>query len=77
MAKKSNKRESYGHNTHTLINTIELDYDLIEVHYNPHLTNKPYLIRIYNYNNDDPEEIRLDKKDLGDLYRILKSRQHL
>ena len=77
MAIKSNKREPNGYNTHTLIRTLELEYDYIEIHYNSNLKNKPYLVRIYNYNNDDPEEIRLDQKDLMNVYKILKERQYL
>jgi len=56
----------------TKIRTLNLDYDLIEIHYNPNLKNKPYLIRIFNYNNDYPEELRLDEKDMENLYKILK-----
>ena len=78
MASKSNKREPNGHNPHTLINTIELEYDYIEVHYNSNLTSKPYLVRIYNYNSsDDVDEIRLDEKDMINLYQIIKEKQRL
>ena len=51
-----------------------MDYDLIEIHHNPNLKNKPYLVRIFNYNNNYPEELRLDEKDIQNLYNIL--RQH-
>lgn len=56
----------------TKIRTLELDYDLIEIHHNPMLKNKPYLVRIFSYNNFDPEELRLDETDMKDLYNILK-----
>ena len=56
----------------TLIRTLELDYDLIEVHYNPVLKNKPYLVRAFNYNSDEPSEIRLEESDIKNLYQILK-----
>jgi len=56
----------------TLITTIQLEFDLIELHYNPNLKNKPYLVRIYNYNNIDPEELRLDIEQVDDLYNTLK-----
>ena len=56
----------------TLIRTLELDYDLIEVHYNPVLKNKPYLVRAFNYNSDEPNEIRLEESDIKNLYEILK-----
>jgi len=75
MAIKSNKREPSGQNTHTLIRTLELEYDLIEIHYNPNLNNKPYLVRIFNYNNNDPEELRLDEQDIQNLYKILRQRK--
>lgn len=75
MAIKSNKREPSGQNTHTLIRTLELEYDLIEIHYNANLNNKPYLVRIFNYNNNDPEELRLDEQDIQNLYKILRQRK--
>jgi hypothetical protein len=56
----------------TLIRTLDLDYDLIEIHYNPNLSNKPYLVRVFSYHRSDPEEIRLDDKDMTNLYKILK-----
>ena len=56
----------------TKIRTLELDYDLIEIHHNPNLKNKPYLVRIFSYNNFDPEELRLDENDMKNLYNILK-----
>ena len=56
----------------TKIRTIELDYDLIEIHYNPNLTKKPYLVRVYSYHRSDPTEIRLDDTEIKDLYNILK-----
>jgi hypothetical protein len=54
----------------TLVRTIELEYDLIEIHHNPNLKNKPYLIRVFNYNSDEPSEIRLN--EINNLYSILK-----
>lgn len=56
----------------TLIRTLDLEYDLVEVHYNPRLKNKPYLIRVFNYNSDEPNEIRLEESDIKNLYQILK-----
>lgn len=56
----------------TLIRTLELEYDLIEVHYNPLLKNKPYLVRVFNYNSSDPNEIRLDVDEIKQLYQILQ-----
>ena len=54
-----------------------LEYDLIEVHYNKRLKNKPYLIRVFSYNNSDPHELRLNEDDLKNLYKILKEYKYL
>ena len=56
----------------TLVRRLDLEYDLIEVHYNPILKNKPYLVRVFNYDSDEPNEIRLEEKDIKNLYEILK-----
>jgi hypothetical protein len=57
----------------TLVRTLILDYDLIEVHYNELLKNKPYLIRVFSYNNkDDPTELRVDENQVNNLYQTLK-----
>jgi hypothetical protein len=61
----------------TLFRTIVLEYDLIEIHYNKKLKNKPYLIRVFSYNNIDPHELRIDKSELKDLYKILKQHKIL
>lgn len=59
----------------TLLRVIELEYDYIEIHHNPSLKNKPYLIRVYNYNNKEPTELRLN--DIKDLFKILKKEKLL
>ena len=56
----------------TLIRTIVLEYDLVEVHYNPNLKNNPYLVRMFSYNSSDPVELRLEKKEVDNLYQTLK-----
>jgi hypothetical protein len=61
----------------TLFRTIVLEYDLIEIHYNKKLKNKPYLIRVFSYNNIDPYELRIDSNELKDLYKILKQHKIL
>lgn len=61
----------------TLINTIVLDYDLIEIHYSPLLKNKPYLVRVYNWGSPEPEEFRLNEKELPNLYVILQEKDLL
>jgi hypothetical protein len=60
----------------TLIRIIELEYDLIEIHYNAILKKRPYLVRIYNWNNE-PEELRLEKEQVDNLYQILKQNNFL
>jgi hypothetical protein len=61
----------------TKLRTIMLEYDLIEIHYNENLKNKPYLVRVFSYNNSDPHELRLSEDDLKDLYNILKEYKYL
>lgn len=61
----------------TLIRTLELDYDLIEIHYNPNLSKRQYLVRIFSYSQTDPQEIRLDEKDMDSLYQIMKEHKLL
>ena len=57
----------------TLLRTLILEYDTIEIHYNELLKNKPYLIRVFSYNNkDDPSELRLDEEQVNNLYQTLK-----
>jgi len=56
----------------TLLRTLNLEYDLVEVHYNELLKNKPYLVRVFSYNNTDPIELRLDEKEVKNLYKTLK-----
>ena len=56
----------------TLLRTLILEYDLIEVHYNELLKNRPYLVRVFSYNNTDPNELRLDKEQVDNLYQTLK-----
>jgi hypothetical protein len=60
----------------TLIRTLQLEYDLIEIHHNPLLKNKPYLVKIFSY-NDEPEELRLEENEIDNLYKILKDRNLL
>jgi hypothetical protein len=61
----------------TLVRTLNLEYDTIEVHYNEFLKNKPYLVRVFSYNNSDPSEIRLDEKEVKNLYQTLKEHKLL
>jgi hypothetical protein len=61
----------------TKLRTIMLEYDLIEIHYNENLKNKPYLVRVFSYNNSDPHELRLSEDDLKNLYDILKNYKYL
>lgn len=63
--------------TKTLIRTLVLEYDLVEVHHNPNLKSKPYLVRVFSYSSSDPTEIRLDKTELDNLYQTLKNHKLL
>ena len=56
----------------TLLRTLILEYDVVEVHYNELLKNKPYLIRVFSYNNSDPAELRVDEEQVKNLYQTLK-----
>jgi hypothetical protein len=57
----------------TLLRTLNLEYDLVEVHYNKLLKNKPYLVRVFSYHyNDYPSELRLDEQQVNNLYQTLK-----
>ena len=57
----------------TLLRTLILEYDLIEIHYNELLKNKPYLVRVFSYyHKDDPTELRLDEEQVNNLYQTLK-----
>ncbi len=61
----------------TLFRTIVLEYDLIEIHYNKNLKNKPYLVKVFSYNNSEPNELRLDHDEIKNLYDILKQYRYL
>ena len=61
----------------TKLRTIILEYDLIEIYHNKKLKNKPYLVRVFSYNNSDPHELRLNEDDLKNLYKILKEYKYL
>jgi hypothetical protein len=61
----------------TKIRAIELEYDLIEIHYNSLLQKKPYLVRVFNYNSSEPEELRLEANEIDNLYNILKENKYL
>jgi hypothetical protein len=58
----------------TLVKIIQLE---IEIHYNPILKKKPYLVKIYNWNNNEPEELRLEQNEIDNLYKILKEKKYL
>ena len=63
--------------TNTKQRTFNLEYDVIEIHHNPNIKNRPYLIRVFNYNSVDPDEIRIDENELKNLYSILKENKLL
>jgi hypothetical protein len=59
----------------TLINTIELEFDIVEIHHQPMLKKNPFLIRIFNFLSSEPTEIRL--QELTNLYKILKENKYI
>ena len=61
----------------TLLRTLNLEYDTIEIHYNELLKNKPYLVRVFAYNNTAPSELRLDEEQVENLYQTLKEQDLL
>jgi hypothetical protein len=61
----------------TLLRTLNLEYDVIDIHYNELLKNKPYLVRVFSYNNTDPRELRLNEEEIDKLYQILKEHKLL
>lgn len=61
----------------TLINTIRMEMDIIEVHHNKNLKKNPYLVRVFSYNNNDPNEFRCDEFEVKNLYNTLKKRKLL
>jgi hypothetical protein len=57
----------------TLLRTLNLDYDCVEIHYNELLKNKPYLVRVFSYYYKGyPSELRLDEEEVNNLYQTLK-----
>jgi len=54
----------------TKIQTIIVDDNVIDIHYNENLKQKPYLVRLFNYSNEI-YELRLDTDDLRELSHIL------
>lgn len=64
-------------NNSTLVNTIHMETDIIEVHKNKNLTKNPYLIRVFSYNNNDPDEFRCEESEVKNLYNTLKKRKLL
>lgn len=50
----------------TLKQIIELNNYYIEIHHNDLVKNKPYLIRVFNY-EIDPVEIRATQEELNDF----------
>lgn len=52
------------------IQTIIWEDDIIEIFYNANLANKPYLIRLSNYDNV-VYEIRADNSDINELSTVL------
>lgn len=60
----------------SLLRTLVLEFDIIEIHYNENLKRNPYLIRVFSYNND-PVEFRIDESDMKNLYNFLRKKEVL
>lgn len=56
---------------------FDLDYNLIEIHYNDIIKNKPYLVRIFNYNGSEPTEFRFDDNEIKTFYLWLKEQDNI
>jgi hypothetical protein len=54
-----------------------MEMDIIEVHHNKNLKKNPYLVRVFSYNNNDPDEFRCDEGEVKNLYNTLKKRKLL
>ena len=54
----------------TKVDSIEHKGYFVELHYNPILKFKPYLIRVYSYHNN-PYEIRADQSELAEFGKII------
>ena len=61
----------------TRIQSLLVDDKIIEIHYNTVIKNKPYLVRVFDYNNYYPNEFRLNETELHDLYKILNYDENL
>lgn len=54
----------------TLLDSIDYNGYIVELHYNPILKCKPYLIRVFSYHND-PYEVRADRVELASFSSII------
>jgi hypothetical protein len=61
----------------TKLHSIMFDDRIIEIHHNINLRNKPYLVRVFTYNNYYPNEFRLSQIELQDLYKILDYNENI
>jgi hypothetical protein len=61
----------------TKIQSLLVDDKVIEIHYNTVIKNKPYLVRVFDYNNYYPNEFRLNETELQDLYKILNYNENI
>jgi hypothetical protein len=65
----------------TKLKTIILENDIIEILYNKNLTNKPYLLRLVNYNNElyemraDADDLKKLRDIISDIFRIKYERK--
>lgn len=62
----------------TLLRTLIVDdCHIVEIHFNPRLTKNPYLIRVFSYNNNEPDEYRASELEVKNLYKFLKNKGKL
>jgi hypothetical protein len=54
----------------TKIDSIDYNGYIVELHYNPILKCKPYLVRVFSWHND-PYEIRADRVELASFSTII------
>lgn len=58
----------------------QIDNNYIRIRFNRNSLqhkNKPYLVKVFSYNNSEPNELRLDHDEIKNLYSILKQYRYL
>lgn len=60
----------------TLINTLVFEHTVVEIHFNDLLKIKPYLVRVFSYNNN-PVEIRYSKEEIDNFLENIQDNYYL